>query len=33
MEKVNFYMVFTNKMIKLNEKKMYFMLKIIYSVV
>ena len=33
MEKVNFYVVFTNKMIKLNEKKMYFMLKIIYSVV
>ena len=29
MKKVNFYMVFTNKMIKLNEKKIYFMLKII----
>ena len=29
MEKVSLYIVFTNKMIKLNEKKIYFTLKII----
>ena len=33
MKKVNLYMIFTNKMIKLNEKKIYFMLKIISSLV
>ena len=27
MKKVNFYKIFTNKMIQLNEKKIYFMLK------
>ena len=29
MKKVNLYIVFTNKTIKLNKKKIYFMLKII----
>ena len=31
MKKVNLYMVFTNKMIELNEKKIYLMLKIFSS--
>ena len=33
MKKVNLCIVFTNRMIELNEKKIYFMLKIISSLV